>query len=532
MCGISCSISKSRSCVQDVINNLKQIQNRGYDSYGIFNGTQIYKDIGNKIEDQNGCSLTDSKICISHTRWATHGGVCYKNTHPIIEHGIGIVHNGVVDNVHNIIKEYSVQNEQSETDTEIILKLYIQFYNHTQDQEQSIKLTRNILAGSNSFVIIHLDKLYYSTVNMPLIIFRSEDTDNVYVTSEPVYWQMDGYYKREINSYGVVSFENIKGVFYKANPLQNNFISNHMLSEIYQVNDIIKTKPTKHINLDTDVILYACGSSYHACLLYKNYVEIYSSFNIKVVDACIYVNEIKQINKEALHVFVSQSGETRDILDIIDKLGNVKKLGIVNNDNSTLTQLCDNIINMDTGKEMAVASTKSYIASFINLLYTSNFPLQEITIDTGRLKIEYIKNLASSIHKYTSIFICGWDSVTHNIAMEVALKLKEISYIHAEAITLKGLKHGPFALLDNNCGVIVIEPFENDIRVDSILSQIACRIDKKNISLLSTCFNKPDNYLDYILNSCITGQLLAYYTAVKLNIDPCFPRNIAKVITV
>lgn len=631
MCGIILVISKINNDIIDVLlNGLSLIQNRGYDSvgiayidnknnnynlikYGYDNNIDCFKILKNNIINEN----IISNIGFGHTRWATHGSKTKNNAHPHISYNkkFILVHNGIINN-YLVLKKFLIDNNYkfySDTDTEVIVNI-IEYYflydtNCNNNIEKCINKINNILEGTWALVIVNTDDInnvYITRHGSPLLLGYN---DNIYMCASEV-----SGFSNYIMNYIVLKNNDIIKI------CKNNYISinsNNYNIENVSLNNVVNTcHPYEHwtlkeifdqpyfinsainnggrilnnkiklggldqlcsiynnMNNIKYIMLFGCGTSYHACLMSKYY---FKNINIIVIDACEFTeNDIPLINKNEmiLSIFCSQSGETIDIVKCIDICNkyNCITYGIVNIVDSLITRLVSHGTYINAGREIGVASTKSFTNTLIILsliaIYFNNdnkFILENNKIlDNIRLLSNNVKellnneNINKEINKlsqlivekiFNNIFIIGKNKL-YIVSKEISLKIKEICYIHAEAYSSSSLKHGPFALLDNtNLTILLIDYYDkNNLKLlESTYNEIVSRntniiIVSNNINIKNILVDK-DNiiqdiliipYMEYYNEILFTVilQLLSYNISIKKNINPDRPRNLAKVVTV
>ena len=611
MCGIIGYLGEDSS-FDYILNGLKQLQNRGYDSAGILSIKEseflIDKIVLNNInnngldefnkykEKYNNCNLG-----IGHTRWATHGPICIKNTHPHINNNnnIAIVHNGVIDNyllLKDILKGYTFY---SDTDSEVIANLLD--YNKCDDNMITIQKTINMLEGTFSLIISFLNEpetLYITKNGSPLLLSY---TDKIaLISSEESGFNniTKNYIRLNNNDIYKISYDNMINITTNVNEIKELIENKDYLNksehsykpfnnwtekEIYKqdislyncINNGGRIKNEEEVmlgglekNIDIlknidNLIILGCGSSYYSSLLGKFYFKELCNLNIVLpINACEFeLDDIPKIGKTAL-LFLSQSGETMDLYKILEKVKNmdILTIGLINSVNSTIANETDCGVYLNIGKEHGVASTKSFTSQCLVLCLTSIF-LSQIHNINNNIRKKYIeeiksinydvnlllksineqcKNISTVLSKYDNIFVIGKHQ-SESIALEGALKIKEITYIHCEGYSASMLKHGPFSLLSENTPVIIIIPDDKFYdKTYSVLEQIKSRgspiylISNKYINGVNeenTIIIPKKNKLYSILN-IIPLQIIAYYISILRNINQDFHRNLAKVVTV
>lgn len=534
---------------QIVFNGLKKLEYRGYDSWGIasyLGGVSITKKVG---------AIGDAQIkffkcgkAIGHTRWATHGSVTEQNCHPHISNNtkIAVVHNGIIDNYETIFQELKKEGYEflSETDTEVIPNLIQKNMQYT-DFVNAFKKTIEELEGSYAVLALHEDKICFAKKDSPLIIGIGSDAIqissdiNAFTKVNKLKYLDDGDWGvinntlKIFNSNGQeIEKEDKLFVEEKTNGQIKN--KHHMLSEIYEQSRIMDIehdlgKAKAQIKKGC-VYFLGCGTSYHACVA-GEYYFCKNGINATAVLASEYKRKLNFIDGTV--IIISQSGETADLIEAVKevKKNDVKVIGIINNEHSTLARMSDILIPMQAGKEIAVASTKAFICAIKilhDLVNKTRIKLSEREIKKWH---EKSKTIVEKISEKRDLFLIGRNE-EFSYALEGALKIKEVSYIRAEGLAGGELKHGTLALIEKDTPVFCIA---GKNRQDIINN--AQEIKARGGYIIGIDTKEHKVYEDYIpckdsMLSTIPLQLIAYELSVSKGINPDKPRNLAKSVTV
>ena len=595
MCGIVGYIGKEKNALNILINGLKALEYRGYDSAGIayFNKNKIItiKEKGKieKLEKIIDYSI-ESNIGIAHTRWATCGDATKINAHPHSCGKITIVHNGIIENYDELKEQLQKDNYKliSETDSEIIAVLLNKYYEEYNDIIKAIIKTKQIIKGSYAIAILCADindKIYAIRKDSPLIVAKNENASFIASDVPAILNYTNKYTILEENEIAILSNKDIsffnnelqpikkKMLTFKGNSIdaQKGHFKHFMLKEIFEEKDIIEKIIKKYNTIEKlekklgfltkydNITIIGCGSAYHVGLIAKYLLEEYANIpvNIEIASEFRYKNNF--LNKKSLAIFISQSGETADTLASLRevKKDKIDTLGIVNVQESSIAREADKVIYTETGPEIAVATTKAFIAQLVIMILITIYmgnkkgkikieDLNEILTNFDNLKkqIENIlnnsyKEIAKKIYQAQNIFFLG-RNIDYGIAMEGSLKLKEISYIHSEAYPAGELKHGTISLIEKNMPVISIVTKEHIF--DKTISNI--KETKARGSFNIVISNKTVNDCDInilvpninpILQPILVTiilQLISYETANLKGCDIDKPRNLAKSVTV
>lgn len=567
---------------------LKSLEYRGYDSSGIAymkNGKiNIIKKEGpiknlDKILDYD----DEANIGISHTRWATHGGATDINAHPHRQGRITLVHNGIIEN-YNELREGLIEKGyvfNTETDTEVAAGIIDDLYNEEGDMLKALNKATYVLKGSYAFNIInddYPDTIFGIRKDSPLIVGTSNE-GNILASDIPAIIHVTNKYII-LNNYDIVVLtkDNIKyydrdlNEIYKdikifngdSEEISKNGYDHYMLKEINEEGEVVKrilslyTKDNKvgnifNIKKYKSIDIVACGSAAFAGYIGKYYIEKYANIRTNVHYASEYRYQKNFFDKDTLVILISQSGETADTLAAM-KLANehdIDTLSIVNRRDSSIARESKYVIYTPAGIEIAVATTKAYLAQVIILILLAikNSSMEEEGIRELKLLpniiTKYIndfnyKEIAKLVSDKKNVFYLG-RGIDYYLALEGSLKLKEISYIHSEAFPAGELKHGSISLIDENFGVIaiVLDKSISDKTISN-LKEVSSRgaeviaitnIDKDDFSTHKILL---DNHSEFLtpLTAIIPMQLLAYNTALIEGYDIDKPRNLAKSVTV
>lgn len=587
MCGIA-SYAGDKNVIKTIMTGLKSLEYRGYDSSGIAymkNGKiNIIKKEGpiknlDKILDYD----DEANIGISHTRWATHGGATDINAHPHRQGSITLVHNGIIEN-YNELREGLIEKGyvfNTETDTEVAAGIIDDLYNKEGDMLKALNKATYVLKGSYAFNIInddYPDTIFGIRKDSPLIVGTSNE-GNILASDIPAIIHVTNKYII-LNNYDIVVLtkDNIKyydrdlNEIYKdikifdndSEEISKNGYDHYMLKEINEEGEVVKrilslyTKDNKvgdifNIKKYKSIDIVACGSAAFAGYIGKYYIEKYANIRTNVHYASEYRYQKNFFDKDTLVILISQSGETADTLAAM-KLANehdIDTLSIVNRRDSSIARESKYVIYTPAGIEIAVATTKAYLAQVIILILLAikNSSMEEEGIRELKLLpniiTKYIndfnyKEIAKLVSDKKNIFYLG-RGIDYYLALEGSLKLKEISYIHSEAFPAGELKHGSISLIDENFGVIaiVLDKSISDKTISN-LKEVSSRgaeviaitnIDKDDFSTHKILL---DNHSEFLtpLTAIIPMQLLAYNTALIKGYDIDKPRNLAKSVTV
>lgn len=596
MCGIVGYNGKEKQAKNILIEGLKKLEYRGYDSAGIAlkekEEIKITKATGKIINLENKLDNYTTTIGIGHTRWATHGSPTETNSHPHQVGDITIVHNGIIENYKKLKEELKNEYEfKSETDTEVACALINHFYQQEKDIKKALVKFMNKVEGSYALGILvkNDDNLYAIRKGSPLVIGKGKIgnliASDILAISK---YSKEKYYLEE-NTIAQISKENVKTYDKDLNELNQTFEQNtkgefetdkcgyehYMLKEIHEQPKVFKKTTEKYINNSIKDIkekmpdfkkynkihIVACGSAYHTGLVGKNLIEEYADIPVTVEIASEYRYKKNFYDENTLLIVVSQSGETADTLAALRlaKKDNIDTLAIVNVENSTISREAKYVIKTEAGPEIAVATTKAYSAQIATFgLIALNMALDKKTIKKEDLtqilkeikelpiqientinKCNY-KEIAQAIYNRDDIFFIG-RGIDYALCMEGSLKLKEISYIHSQAYAAGELKHGTISLVEDNTPVIGIIT-EQQLK-DKTISNIEEVKSRGAKTIIITNDNSIKNY-DYItylpkvhkilqpLLTVLPLQLISYEVARLRNCNIDKPKNLAKSVTV
>ncbi|WP_424475454.1 glutamine--fructose-6-phosphate transaminase (isomerizing) [Oceanobacillus kimchii] len=599
MCGIVGYIGQNDT-KEILLTGLEKLEYRGYDSAGIAtlndNGVHVTKVKGRIATLREDVDVTvDSTMGIGHTRWATHGVPSVMNAHPhqSASERFTIVHNGVIENYIDIKNEYLTDvSFVSETDTEVIVQLIEKLHEKHQDTKKAFSEAMSLLKGSYAIGLIDAEDnetLYVSKNKSPLLVGLGEGFNLVASDAMATLKETDQYleiFDKEIVlvSRNYVEVQTLDGQVVERKPFtaeidasdtEKGTYPHFMLKEIDEQPIVMRKIIQEYqddngqLKLDQDIrtamkdadriYIIAAGTSYHAGLVGKEFIEKLANIPVEVHVASEFSYNMPLLSEKPLFVFISQSGETADSRAVLVK---IKELGhpaltLTNVPGSTLSREANYTMHLHAGPEIAVASTKAYTAQIAVLailavdtarvkgLELEFDPLQELAIVANAMEVltdqkEELEQLARDYFGTTrNAFFIG-RSTDYHVAQEAALKLKEISYIQAEGFAGGELKHGTIALIEEGTPVIALTTQENvNYSIRGNVQEVVARganamvVSMKGLEQDEDAFVIPHVHeLLTPLASVIPMQLLAYYAALHRDCDVDKPRNLAKSVTV
>ncbi|MCO6218263.1 glutamine--fructose-6-phosphate transaminase (isomerizing) [Staphylococcus epidermidis] len=600
MCGIVGYIGYDNA-KELLLKGLEKLEYRGYDSAGIAvvndDGTKLFKEKGRiaelrKVADN---SDEDGTLGIGHTRWATHGVPNYENSHPhqSTSGRFTLVHNGVIENYEELKAEYlSDVTFSSETDTEVIVQLVDYFSKQGLATEDAFTKVVKLLHGSYALGLLDdndKDTIYVAKNKSPLLVGVGEGF-NVIASDALAMLQTTNQYK-EIHDHEIVivkrdtvEIKDLEGHTQQrdtytaeidAADAEKGVYDHYMLKEIHEQPAVMRRIIQEYqdekgnLKIDSEIIndvadadriyIVAAGTSYHAGLVGKEFIEKWAGVPTEVHVASEFVYNMPLLSEKPLFIYISQSGETADsraVLVETNKLGH-KSLTITNVAGSTLSREADHTLLLHAGPEIAVASTKAYTAQIAVLSILSQIVAKnhgrETDVDLLRelakvtTAIETIvddapkmEQIATDFLKTTrNAFFIG-RTIDYNVSLEGALKLKEISYIQAEGFAGGELKHGTIALIEDGTPVIGLATQENvNLSIRGNMKEVVargaypCMISMEGLNKEGDTYVIPQVHeLLTPLVSVVTMQLISYYAALQRDLDVDKPRNLAKSVTV
>lgn len=600
MCGIVGYIGHDNA-KELLLKGLEKLEYRGYDSAGVAvvndEGTSVFKAKGRiaelrKVADSD---ATDGSVGIGHTRWATHGVPNYENSHPhqSSSNRFTLVHNGVIENYEELRNEYLSEIAfQSETDTEVIVQLVEYFSNEGLPTEEAFTKVVSLLEGSYALGLIDSadrDTIFVAKNKSPLLIGVGDDF-NVIASDAIAMLQVTNRYK-EIHDHEIVIVKRDEVIIkaqdgsvqerdaytaqIDASDTEKGVYDHYMLKEIHEQPAVMRRIIQEYqdedgnLKMDADIIkevaeadriyIVAAGTSYHAGLVGREFIEKWAGVPTEVHVASEFVYNMPLLSEKPLFIYISQSGETADsraVLVETNKLGH-KSLTITNVAGSTLSREANHTLLLHAGPEIAVASTKAYTAQIAVLSILSQIVAQEhgreanIDLLPELAKVttaieaivddaDIMEQIATDFLETTrNAFFIG-RTMDYNVSLEGALKLKEISYIQAEGFAGGELKHGTIALIEEGTPIIALATQKNvNLSIRGNVKEVVARGANPCIISMDGLNKEGDTYvIPHVhelltpLVSVVTTQLIAYYASLHRDLDVDKPRNLAKSVTV
>lgn len=583
MCGIFAYSGKQHKAGEIILNGLKALEYRGYDSWGVVlkNGSKLVvnKHTG-KIGDAQ-LPEVDSTAGIGHTRWATHGGVTKKNSHPHLDctKDVVVVHNGIIENFAEIKKDSLKKGHTfvSETDSEVFAHLIEEKLKTKPDLKKVMLESFKEVQGMNALIVYRASTGEFTAIKngSPLVFGKhhndfllASDSSALAPHTKEVYFLNDNellYFNHETQLFD----ENLKqkDISYFTLNFDNSATTlgtypNYMIKEISEQPKILRSIALEQQNIIKEVsriikssfgtYFIGCGTAYYACLAATYLFSKIAHRHTNASTASEFSYSLDFITKKSLVIALSQSGETIDIISAVTaaQQKSADILAITNMLGSTLFRMADEKILLGVGPEKCVLATKSFTAKIAHLYLLAHTLAG--TYDDG---VEYIKRAASEIEKLLQhkekihalakkirnskhMYILG-RGVSYPTALESALKIKEVSYIHAEGFAAGELKHGVIALIEKGTPVIIYNP--DDETYEDTLSS-AHEVKARGAYVIGVSSKPNDIYDEYIeVEDCkdatviphvVVAQLLGYYLAIEKGYDTDKPRNLAKSVTV
>ncbi len=587
MCGIFGYVGKKENAPELVLEGIRILEYRGYDSWGIAelidSTINVTKKAG-KIPLEK-ISFHSSTIALGHTRWATHGGVTDTNAHPHLDctGKLAIIHNGIIENYDDIKRRLQKDNHKflSDTDTEVAAHLIEKYMKEGKILREAVRLSFNEFTGLNAIIVMDAASKSFiaAKTGSPLVVGKGRDEENLIASDAPAlikhtntfHFVEDGELI-ELTKDTINVFDQKTGykknifwqkVDWKFNSIDKGNYPHFMLKEIYEQPTILEniSRQTQAIIKDLSTIikksygtyLVACGSAAYAALSGTYLFSKIAKRHVNYAVGSEFGYQLDFLKKDSLVIALSQSGETIDVLDAVKKAKTkgASIYALVNVLGSSLYRMADYKSLLMAGPEKAVASTKAFTAklAFLTLLaYTlagkgdeGKKILQKAIDATKKIlnqESKSIKKIAKDLKKREHIYVIG-RGLAYPIALEAALKIKEISYIHAEGMASGELKHGPIALVEDGTPCIAFLPDDETYGANLAGSM---EMKARGAKIIGLSY-KPHEIFDYfikvddsreatIIPETVAAQLLAYYLSVEKNLDPDKPRNLAKSVVV
>jgi glutamine---fructose-6-phosphate transaminase (isomerizing) len=605
MCGII-GINSSKPVSATIINSLKKLEYRGYDSAGIATlSSGLINEIKSegRVDNLQKNSLVQSMegtIGIGHVRWATHGSPNSINAHPHSSQNVSVVHNGIIENS-TLLKKFLVTKGhkfKSQTDTEVIVHLITENLK-TENIVNSIKKTLKALHGSFALGIIFKDQpdlIVGARRGSPLAVgygpnenYLGSDSYALKSMTNKITYLNDGEFciiKKDhvefFNEEGTKINKKVLELSSEEEKYDKGDYKHFMAKEIEEQPITLKNGIKEYIDTaNNDISIYnipwkkneinsitliGCGTAYHSCLMAKYWFEELTSLDVNVDIASEFRYRKNRFKKDSLYVFVSQSGETADTyaaLDLCNKNG-MKTCAVVNVIESSIARDSEFVLPIHCGTEIGVASTKAFLGQIL-ILYILALKLGSLRSDLDKEKLSEkisdlknlpklveqtlltdnkIQNVSNTFNEAKGSMFLG-RGFSYPIALEGALKLKELSYVHAEGYPAGEMKHGPLALIEEGMPVVVLAPRDNyykktisnmqeviarGAKVLLITNKSTDEIVSENIWETIEVESTNQDLLPFLLT--IPLQKLAYYSALKKGFDIDKPRNLAKSVTV
>ncbi len=605
MCGII-GITSNKSVSSAIINSLRKLEYRGYDSAGI---ATLSDGIINEIKSEGRVKNLENNplvknmlgsVGIGHVRWATHGVPNTINAHPHSSETVSVVHNGIIENSTILKKELVNKGHKfkSQTDTEVIVHLITEYMKENNLKDSILKVLKQ-LQGSYALGIIFKDQpdlIVGARRGSPLAVgygpnenYLGSDSYALKAMTNKISYLNDGEFciikKNQVEFFNEIGNKINKKILELSSDEENydkGDFKHFMAKEIEEQPTTLKNCVKEYVdNINNDINIYnfpwkineinsitlvGCGTAYNSCLTAKYWFEELTSFRVNVDVASEFRYRKNIFKKDNLYIFVSQSGETADTFAALDlcKRNKMKTASIVNVIESSIARDSNFVLPIHCGPEIGVASTKAFLGQLL-VLYILALKLSFLKKDLNKdIYVEKIKDLKqlpklvektllteNKIQSASNTFSDAKGSMflgrgtSYPIALEGALKLKELSYTHAEGYPAGEMKHGPLALIENGMPVVVLAPRDNYYsKIISNMQEVIARgakvllitnksedeVVSENIWETVEVENINNDLLPFLLT--IPLQKLAYYTALKKGYDIDKPRNLAKSVTV